>query len=136
MPHLKLMRLMYLAELAALDECGFPVAGDYADWAIALRERSVGGAALDQISAADEDVLTRVWCQFGHMNKWQIGEYTRDHCPEWEDPQSPSKPMRFERIFTALGRSAEDAAWLAQQIAGEHRVDAVFAALRNPPQSA
>lgn len=107
MPHLKLMRLMYLAELAALDECGFPVAGDYADWAVALRERSVGGDALDLISAADKDVLARVWRQFGHMNKWQIRDYTRDNCPEWQDSQDWSQPLPCERIFTALGRAAK-----------------------------
>lgn len=133
MPHLKLMRLMYLADRAALDEFGFPVTGDCADWGIALRERSVGRDALDQISAADADVLARVWRQFGNMNKWQIRDYTHDHCPEWEDPQGSSKPIPFERIFTALGRNAEDAAWLAEQIAGEHRVHAVFAALRKHP---
>ena len=164
MPHLKLMKLMYLADRAALGEFGFSITGDRAvsmphglvlsmtlnlvngdiesgddgweswisdraDHEVALRERPPGQESLDQISAADADVLARVWRQFGNMNKWQIRDYTHDHCAEWEDPQGSSKPIPFERIFTALGRSAEEAAWLAEQIAGEHRVGAVFAAL-------
>lgn len=164
MPHLKLMKLMYLADRAALDEFGFSLTGDRAvsmphgpvlsmtlnlvngdiesgedgweswisdraDHEVGLRERPAGQDELDQISAADVDILAQVWRQFGHMGKWQIRDYTHDHCPEWEDPEGSSKPISFERIFTALGRSAEDAALLAERIAEQHRFGAVFATL-------
>ena len=161
MPHLKLMKLMYLADREALGEYGFPITGDKAvsmphgpvlsmtldhingdtesgedgweswisgreDHEVALRDRN---DALDEISAAETDVLARVWGRFGRMNKWQIRDYTHDHCLEWEDPQGSSTPIPFERIFTALGRSREEATQLAERIAEEQRVDGVLAAL-------
>ena len=89
---------------------------------MALRERPAGRDALNQISTVDEDVLTRIWRELGHMGKWQIRDYTHDRCPEWEDPQGSSRPISFERIFTALGRSADDAALLAERIAEQYRV--------------
>ncbi len=150
MPHLKLMKLMYLADRAALDDFGFSIAGDRAvsmphgsvlsmtlnlvngdiesgedgweswisdraDHEVALRERPAGRDALDQISAADEVVLARIWREFGHIGKWHIRDYTHDHCPEWEDPQGSSRPISFERMFTVPGCSAEDAAWQMQR---------------------
>lgn len=164
MAHLKLMKLMYLADREALNEFGFPITGDHPmsmphgpvltmtldlvngdvescedgweswicdreDHEVSLRDRAGASEVLDQISAAEIDVLEKVWRQFGHMGKWQIRDYTHDHCPEWQDPQGSSIPIPFERIFTALGRSKDEAAQLAERIAEQQRIGKLFSTL-------
>ena len=164
MAHLKLMKLMYLADREALNEFGFPITGDRAvsmdngpvlsrtlnlinglvesgedGWEawisdrenheVALRDRAGAAEALDEISKAELDVLENMWKQFGHMSKWQIRDYTHDHCPEWQDPQGSSVPIPFERIFTALGRSKDEAAQLAEGIAEQQRIGKLFSVL-------
>ena len=164
MAHLKLIKLMYLADREALNEFGFPITGDRAvsmdngpvlsrtlnlinglvesgedGWEawisdrenheVALRDRAGASEALDEISKAELDVLENMWKQFGHMSKWQIRDYTHDHCPEWQDPQGSSAPISFERIFTALGRSKDEAAQLAEGIAEQQRIGKLFSVL-------
>jgi uncharacterized phage-associated protein len=164
MAHLKLIKLMYLADRQAMDEYGFPITGDLAvsmphgpvlsmtlnyvngdiesgedgweawisdraDHEIALRERPAGRDALDELSDADIGVLETTWRRFGAMTKWQLRDYTHDHCPEWQDPQGSSIPIPYERIFEALGRSKEAAAQLAERIKEQQAVERTFAAL-------
>ena len=164
MPHLKLIKLMYLADRQALDESGFPITGDQAvamphgpvltmtldlingdlepgqdgwgtwisdcaNYEVMLRERVSGSEQLDELSAADLDILETVWQRFGGMDKWQIRDYTHDHCPEWDDPQGSSYPIPYERIFEALGRSKDEAARLAERIDQQRSIDRIFASL-------
>lgn len=163
MPHLKLMKLLYLAEREALSRFGMPLAGDrivamphgpvlsmtlnlmdgdiesseggWDSW-ISDKENyelSVVGdtsrEALDELSAADLEILEGVWQHFGHMGKYQIRDYTHDHCPEWEDPSGSSFPIPYEKVFEALGRTKDQAAELAARIEAERSVDRLFAAL-------
>lgn len=164
MPHLKLMKLMYLADREAMAQFGFPLTGDlvvamphgpvlsltlnyingdlessedgWESWIsdrenheVALLQRPAGRDELNELSPADFDVLTKVWQRFGGMSKFQIRDYTHDHCPEWDDPQGSSKPISFQRIFEALGRTHEEAAALAARIEEQRNIDRVFAAL-------
>lgn len=162
MPHLKLIKLMYLADRQSLDEYGFSITGDLAvsmphgpvltmtldlingdvesgrdgweawisdraDYEVALRERERD--ELDELSEADVGVLDQVWRRFGAMTKWQIRDYTHDHCPEWQDPQGSSNPIPYERIFEALGRSKQEAAQLAERINEQREIERKFASL-------
>jgi uncharacterized phage-associated protein len=166
MPHLKLIKLMYLAEREAMNRYGFPMTGDdfvamkhgpvptwtldyvngleesgpdgwdswisdKADHEVALRERAAKSDVLDELSRADEDVLAGVWKRFGAMGKYQIRDYTHDskNCPEWIDPEGSSKPIPFRRIFEALGRAPDEAAFLAARIEEQRQIDKVFASI-------
>ena len=164
MPHLKLIKLMYLADREAMKEYGFPITGDqvvamphgpvlsmtlnlingdveslddgWEAWVhdrenheVQARERDQEHQALDELSAADLDILKKIWKTFGRMSKWQIRDYTHKHCPEWEDPQGSSYPISYQRIFQAFGRSEDEAAALAESIKEQQQIDRVFAAL-------
>jgi uncharacterized phage-associated protein len=74
-----------------------------ANHVVGLNE-AVGPDNLDELSEAEIDVLNTVWQQFGHMNQWQLRDYTHDNCPEWEDPFKSSYIIPYERIFKYLGR--------------------------------
>lgn len=163
MSHLKLMKLLYLADREAMSRYGAPLSGDqlvsmphgpvlsmtlnlmdgdtesaengWEAW-ISDKEnhelstvRPVVRSDLDELSAADLDVIKTVWGQFGHMGKWEIRDYTHQHLPEWQDPRGSSMPIAFETVFKALGRSPEEAIELATHIESERSIDRLFAGL-------
>lgn len=163
MSHLKLMKLLYLADRESMGVYGQPISedrmvsmphgpvlsqtydlmlgstpsspegwesliADIQDHQVKLR-RPVQPDELGRLSDADIDILDRIWDQFGHMTRWQIRDYTHDHCPEWEDPKGSSKPLNPAKVFQALGRSPEEAKELAADLQAKRRVDSVFASL-------
>lgn len=96
---------------------------------VSLRNPSFNPEDLDHLSQADMDVLDAIWDKFGHMGKYEIRDYTHNHCPEWQDPQGSSCPIPPQRIFAALGHSREEAAILAANLEAERSVDRLFASL-------
>ncbi len=161
--HLKLMKLLYLADREAMQQHGFPISGDHfaalphgpvlsqtlslADgsceskpggwesWMsdkdnheIGLR-RTVSREVLDQLSDAELEVMQKVWAQFGRMTRWEIRDYTHQHCPEWIDPQGSSKRIPYRNVFKALGHDTAQAIELSARIDAEHRTSSLFAAL-------
>ena len=151
MPHLKLMKLLYLTERTCIKRYGFPALGDYlvsmphgpvlsitlnymrgagslengwSKWVSPIQNHEVSLARgykpeeLDLLSEVDIEVLQEVWNQFGHMEKWDIREYTHNYCPEWKDPHGSSTPITYKYLLGMLGygeKSAELAAELEAQ---------------------
>lgn len=162
MSHLKLIKLLYLADREALSRFDAPISGDKAsalphgpilsktldlmngfvrsvqsgwdDW-IADRENhevrlNRGGASieeLDELSPADIEVLDAVWQQFGRMSRWELRDYTHQHCREWKDPAGTSKPITVEEILVALGKRPEQARSVEQQLQREDNFKKLFA---------
>ncbi|KJV06263.1 hypothetical protein VZ94_12415 [Methylocucumis oryzae] len=163
MSHLKLMKLLYLADRESLRLYGLSMSGDCmvsmphgpvlsmtlnlmdgdveslpGGWEsfISAKENhelalktELQADTLDELSKADTDVLETIWQQFGNLSRWQIRDYTHQHCPEWEDPHGSSKPIGFEKLFQALGRSSDEAKRLADHIGEQHHIDELFATL-------
>lgn len=71
---------------------------------------------LDELSDADIEILEFVWKKFGHMDRWQIRQYTHDECAEWEDPGNSSMPIDPRSLFVALGHTRERADAEAREI--------------------
>jgi hypothetical protein len=63
------------------------------------------------------------------MSRWEIRDYTHQHCKEWKDPHGSSRPISFEKLFQSLGRSSDDAKRLADHINEQQRIDELFAVL-------
>jgi uncharacterized phage-associated protein len=59
----------------------------------------------DELSDADIRCLDVVWSRFGHLDKWQIRDWTHSpsNIPEWEDAYGSSLPIPIERIMRAVG---------------------------------
>lgn len=91
--------------------------------------RPVQRGELNELSAADIDILDAVWAKFGQMGKWQIRDWTHQHCPEWKDPNGSSQSIAYEDVFRALGRTEDQAAELAAHIEAERSIDRLFASL-------
>lgn len=62
---------------------------------------------LDELSPAEIKILDLTFEEFGHLSRFEIVEYTHDHCDEWEDPKGSSFPISPEKIYRAMGKSEE-----------------------------
>jgi uncharacterized phage-associated protein len=60
---------------------------------------------FDELSAFDRQTLDAVYGRFGHMDRWQLRDWTHDpkNCPEWRDPRGSSFPIKPEHVFGAFG---------------------------------
>ena len=113
-----------------LDACGWSeYLEDQANYRIGAA-RKVSVEDLDELSEADLLALSKVWDQFGHMNKWEIRDWTHDrkNVPEWENPNGGSLPIPLERIFTYLRIENGDAH--AALIEDHRHLEGIFASLR------
>jgi uncharacterized phage-associated protein len=165
MPHLKLMKLLYLADRKSMELYGLPISGDRivamphgpvlsmtlnlsngdvesvaGGWESLIADRAgheislkranaITREDMDELSQADINVLEAVWGQFGHMTRWEIRDYTHEHCSEWTDPKGSSFPISYERIFRALGKPEKIAKELSSRIRDERTLDTLFASL-------
>lgn len=82
---------------------------DRAGYRVGLANPNIADDDLDELSDAEIHVLESAWDKFGHMNQFQIRDYTHANCPEWEDPNGSSYPIPYERVLKFLHkeRSAE-----------------------------
>ncbi len=80
----------------------------------------------DELSEADFGCLDRTWQKFGHMDQWQLVDWTHNpkNVPEWEDPGNSSAPIPERRILQLLGvGNAEEH---SQVIHDHRRIDRLF----------
>lgn len=101
---------------------------DRAGHEVALRDASklrTPEQDLLRLSDSDLEVLSEVWGQFGHWDRWKLVAYTHsDACPEWEDPDGSSRPIAYEVLFSKLGYSPEQAAALVDRINAQRSLNA------------
>lgn len=91
--------------------------------------RTVNRDVLDHLSDADISVLQDTWDRFGHMNRWELRDYTHAHIAEWQDPHGSSLPISERHVFTALGKSEEEADQLAREIREQRDISRNISAL-------
>lgn len=90
--------------------------------------REVHTKDLDELSNAEIEVLDSVWQQFGKMSRWQLRDYTHEHCPEWKDPDGSSIPIDFKDVLIALGKTEDEARDMSAAIEEQKKIDRIFAA--------
>ena len=134
MPYIKLIKLLYLADRAALVEGGHPITGDRF---VSMRQgpvlsrvldlikddcpaedsvwhgyvarkrfdaRLVGNAESKRLSDFDRGVLDGVFDAYGCLREWDV--IARTHAlPEWKDPGDSAIPIEPEDILRYSGYS-------------------------------
>ncbi|MBX3597853.1 MAG: SocA family protein [Rhizobiaceae bacterium] len=114
-----------------LSACGWSdVLRDRANHMIALADSSMRIDDLDELSDADLECVNTVLSEFGHMDKWQLVDWTHDpnNIPEWEDPDGGSTVIPLRRIMQAAGlRNVDDA---LQRHEALNSIDNAFLAAR------
>lgn len=114
-----------------LDECGWSdILQDRANHKMALADEQLNLDDLDELSDADLTCVETVWAQFGHMNQWDLVNWTHDpkNVPEWEDPNGGSTVIPLQRILNAVG--VTDAEWFVEASKAMKAVDRTFESAR------
>jgi len=138
MHYIKLIKLLYLADRAALLKWGAPITKDRfvsmshgpvvsnildlitkkinkPVWAEFISE-PLGDdeielrreAPTDRLSKAEENLLREIFTQFGHRNRWDIINNVMHKLPEWKDPQGSSIPIKIREILEAGGEDEKE----------------------------
>lgn len=76
---------------------------DRANNDVGLADPNTTSHTLDELSEREIEVLERVWSEFGHMDRFDLAEWTHDHIPEWEDPHGSSRRIPLDRMMAAVG---------------------------------
>lgn len=103
---------------------------DGADHTVALRQQFDDVCDLTELSRADVRILDEVFEQYGHWNRFKLCDETHRICPEWQDPQGSSIPIRLQDIFRALGRSPEEAEILTRELMSKNQLEQLTSVLR------
>jgi uncharacterized phage-associated protein len=155
MSYLKLIKLLYLADREALSRWGFSLTNDthvsmphgpvvsntynlmideadkpfwsryitppLGEYEIALRE----DCPTDELSRAEEKLLTEIFEQYGHLTRWQLRDFTHT-LPEWHDPHGSSVPISVREILQATGVSPADIEIITNEIEGAEHTDQIL----------
>lgn len=79
---------------------------------------------LMRLSDSDLEVLSEIWDQFGHWDRWDLVSYTHSAaCPEWEDPDGSSLPIRYETLFEKLGYTVDQSQALSSRLTEQRQLN-------------
>lgn len=141
MEYMKLIKLMYLADRAALLRWGRPISYDSY---VSMDNGPVLSSTLDLVNAGDrpgeesiwnqhvsapkryhvklkklcppkhlsraeENLISEIFDEFGHVNQWDLVDWMHDNLPEWNDPDGSSLPIRYHDILMAGGKTEIEA---------------------------
>lgn len=81
---------------------------------------------FNELSSSDLEVIQHIWDKYGHMNQWQICDYTHDYCSEWKDPKGSALPITTEDLLVAVGKEKEQIALIQERIKEEEYFDSMF----------
>ena len=78
---------------------------DRAGYDVGLANPELSETDLDQMSPRELAILNDVWDRLGHMDRFDLAEWTHDpdNVLEWEDPNGSNRPIPLERIMAAVG---------------------------------
>jgi hypothetical protein len=60
-------------------------------------------APIDRLSPAEERLMTEIFNQYGHRNRWDLIDNVMHKLPEWQDPQGSSIPITIRDLLKAAG---------------------------------
>ncbi len=115
-----------------LKKCGWSdFLNDKVGYNIGLSDKNIKEDDLDEMSESEIEVLESVWGQFGHMNQWELVDYTHkpENIPEWNHPGTSRLPIPLLSIMHAV--DLPNAEEFAEEVEDFSRMDDTWNRLRN-----
>ncbi|EPT0794496.1 TPA: Panacea domain-containing protein [Yersinia enterocolitica] len=100
------------------------------NYEVALKRALISHDSLDELSEADIEVMDSIFTEFGNMNKYQIRDFTHDHCAEWQNPGQTSVAIPMSATFAALGKGAELSEQMHSKILEREQLDQILSAYK------
>jgi uncharacterized phage-associated protein len=159
MPYMKLIKLLYLADRAALIETGMPITGDrfvsaksgpVLSKVLALVEeprstqdsvwhsyvarkhfdvRLIGKANANRLSAYELELLDEIAEAYGRWRPWAVVSLTQA-LPEWRDPGEAALPIKAADILRYSGYSEQAVEMAEEQASATYTLRKHVAAAR------
>lgn len=149
MHYIKLLKLLYIADRQAFSEWGIPISNDnyvamdngpvlsqtynlikdggrfwseyisapFGDYEVELSRP----LAVKKLSPAEEEILHRVFAEYGHQNRWKIVDFMHS-LPEWKDPGGSSVPISTSDILRALDEPEENIRAIVAELEQEREI--------------
>jgi uncharacterized phage-associated protein len=83
-------------------------------------------APTSKLSRAEEKLMSEVFKEYGHRNRWDIIDNVMHKLPEWQDPGTSSIPISVEDILVAGGQSPEEIKAVRAELNAFEREEAKF----------
>jgi uncharacterized phage-associated protein len=153
MHYLKLIKLLYLADRAALHRWGIPISTDrYISmnhgpvltnvfnlivdekpkpfWGRFI-SRPIGDyeveltcqASTDLLSRAEENLLREIYQEYGYRNRWDLVENVMHRLPEWKCPEGSSVHISIREILEAQGEDEVEIHAVIKELYAMSRVE-------------
>jgi len=156
MHYLKLIKLLYLTDRAALLEWGVPVTSDrYVSmdngpvlsgvYSLITEDRPkpvwsrfisaplgeyevelLREAPVDRLSRAEERLVAEVFAKWGHASRWELVDFLHT-LPEWKDPRGSSLPIHIRDILKAGGEDESEIRAIIRELTSMAQADQSFA---------
>lgn len=72
----------------------------------------------DQLSPAEETILSRMYKRFGHLSRWELVEKSHK-LPEYQNPEGSAIPISYRDILEAAGMDKHEARAILADLAAE-----------------
>jgi len=79
----------------------------------------------DQLSPAEEELIDRIFAEYGQMSRWQLRDVTH-RLPEWQDPRGSSVRIDPADILRHEGFPEEDINEIAEELEESAIADAIL----------
>jgi uncharacterized phage-associated protein len=86
---------------------------------------TTGDIPEDQLSPAEEKLLTEIYEKYGSWNRWKVRDYTHN-LPEWKDPGNSSLPIPVQDILKAQGESDKEVEETLLDCAAAQKADSIL----------
>ncbi|MDV3353462.1 DUF4065 domain-containing protein [Leptolyngbyaceae cyanobacterium CCMR0082] len=78
-----------------------------------------------ELCEEEEEILQQVYNTFGHLDPFEVAEWTHD-LPEWSDPEGSAIPIVVEEILKNLGKSDAEIMRIQDDVTREAYLDQVI----------
>lgn len=79
----------------------------------------------DHLCEEEEEIIKEVYKKFGHIEPFQVAEWTHD-LPEWKNPRGSRIPIVVDEVLRYINKTDEDIEIIKQTVARENYLDEVL----------
>lgn len=88
----------------------------------------------DELCDFETEILSEIYEEYGHMDRFVLADLTHVICPEWKDPEacdSKVLPLSVEAILKALDKSPEEIKRIEEEVMAERSLNVILAGSHN-----